>query len=221
MFDLRFLISSVSRSQISRYGLRRNHLTFMDFQAYFTVLSSILAILILIILGLILYTLIFTPEYIEAEFRAPKGYRESGTRIILILEHPCALDLALLLGVFSVDIILVYPFTRMGSQANVSSGAKAGRILVLGIQLMAAVGWWGIQSDWLAARRNFGLWKRPGWAVYYVVFILATLACSLPLILMGVHHAVGFVMLRTLNVWMALYNAFKPLIPETEPSTAA
>jgi hypothetical protein len=188
----------------------------MDFETYFTGLSTVLAILLPILLALILYTLIFTPEYVKAEFRAPKGYRESGTRIILILERPCALDLALLLGVFTLDIILVYPYTTTGSQADISSVAKVGSIFVLGIQLAAAVGWWGIETDWLSARRNFGLWKKASWTAYYMVFILTTLACVLPLILMGIHRATGLAISRTPNVWMAFYNAFKPLIPEPD-----
>jgi hypothetical protein len=185
----------------------------MDFETYFTTLSTLLAIFLPIFLILILYTLIFPPGYVEAEFRAPKGYRESGTRIILILEHPCALDLALLLGIFTLDIILLYPYTTTGSQAGLSWGFKVGSIVVLGIQLAAALGWWGIQTDWLSARRNFGLWKKPIWAVYYMAFILTTHACVLPLVLMGIHRIAGWVISHTPNVWMAFYNAFEPLIP--------
>jgi hypothetical protein len=198
------------------YRPRYAHLPAMDFETFFNVLSSLLAILLPILLALILYTLFFTPDYVKAEFRAPKGYRESGTRIILILERPCSLDLALLLGVFTLDIILVYPFTATGSQADIYLLAKVGSIVILGIQLAAAVGWWGIQTDWLSAGRNFGLWKKPIWAVYYMVFILTTLACVLPLILMGIHRGAGFVISQTPNVWMAFYNAFKSLIPESE-----
>lgn len=190
----------------------------MDFETYFTCLSTVLAIHLCILVPLILYTLIFTPDYVKAEFRAPKGYKESGTRIILILEHPCALDLALLLGIFTLDIILVYPYTTTGSQANISWFAKVGSIVVLGIQLAAAVGWWGIQTDWLSARRNFGLWKKPVWAAYYVTFIVATHACVLPLILMGIYRTAILVMSQTPNVRMALYSAFEALISQPDLS---
>lgn len=181
--------------------------------AYYTGLSTILAIFILILLPLILYSLIFSPDYIEAEFRAPKGYRESGTRIINVLAHPADKDLAFLLVVFVVDILLIYPYTLSGSQSDISSISKIGGTIILEIQLMAAVGWCGIQSDWIAGSRNFGLWKISSWAGYYMAFILTTFACAGPVAFVGMKLGTGWVISHTPNVWMALYHAFRPLIP--------
>jgi hypothetical protein len=182
--------------------------------SYYTILSTTLAIFILILLPLTLYCIIFPPDYVEAEFRAPKGYQESGTRILNVLEHPAEKDMAFLLFTFLVDIFVLYPFTVAGSQEQISWLSRIGGLAILALQFSAAVGWCGIRSDWLAGKRNFGLWNNTSWAIYYVTFILMTFACVCPLIFMGIGLATGPMISQTLNIWMALYHAYKPLIPE-------
>jgi len=172
--------------------------------------------LTLISLLLVLYSLIFPPDYIEVEFRAPKGYRESGTRIINVLAHPAAKDVAFLFIIFVADIVLIYPYTVTGSKFEISWVSRLGGILILGLQFTAALGWCGIRADWLAGSRNFGLWKNASWAAYYSAFILTAFACVGPLIFMGIVLLTKCAILRTPNVWMAIYQAYRPLRPEID-----
>jgi len=181
--------------------------------SYYTALSTLLALLTPIFILIILYCLIFPPHYIEARFRAPKGYPKSGPRIINVLAHPAANDVAFLFIICVADIALIFPYTITGSTFEISWVWRIGGILILGLQFTAAVGWCGIQSDWLAGSRNFGLWKSASWAAYYSVFILTAFVCVGPLIFMGLDLLIKWAISRTPNVWMAIYEAYRPLIP--------
>lgn len=181
--------------------------------SYYTILSTILAVQVQALFPLFVILLVFPPKYIESEFPAPRWYKETGTRVINVQKYPAARDILLFIAVFLADIILLYPYIRTESQAQFSCLYRTAGSVFLCLQFGAAAGWSSIRSDWLAAERNFGLWRSKPWAVYYMTFILTSLACCGPLLFVGCWAAMEFAISELPHVGHAFYHAYKPLLP--------
>ena len=186
------------------------------FTAFYTILSTLLALQLLILFSLVIFLLIFPPGYIQAEFPAPQGHNETGTRIINIQAYPAARDIFLLIVIFFADIIFLYPYTQAGLNAEISVLHRTTGVFLLCVQFAAAIAWSSIRRDWLAGERNFGLWGSKTWAVYYMTFILNSLACEGPMIFVGGRTCVEFVISQGPFIWYAFYHAYKPLVPEMQ-----
>jgi len=184
--------------------------------AFCTILSTLLALQLLILFPLAIFLLIFPPGYIQAEFPAPRGYEETGARIINVQVYPAARDILLLIVIFLADIIFLYPYTRAGSRAEISLLHRTTGVILLCVQFAAAVAWSSIRGDWLAGERNFGLWGSKTWAAYYMTFILNSLACEGPLVFVGCTTCAEFVISQVPLVWYAFYHAYKPLLPKIQ-----
>jgi hypothetical protein len=179
--------------------------------AYFTLLSTILAIKVLLLLPLCLFVLVLPAPEIEVEFPPPPGYSGTERRTVKVPTYPSFSSLLFLSIVYTVDIILVYPFTRHGNECQPSPLQMTLMIGGLGIQTMAAVGWSGISSSWLSAEKKYGLWHSWAWGCYYLSFILVGVTIGLPLFYMALWHVGEYMTLIAPTVWDAFYHAFAPI----------
>ena len=88
---------------------------------------------------LVISLLIFPPGYIQAEFPAPRCYKQTGTRIISIQIYPAARDIFFLIIIFLADIIFLYPYTQAGSCAEISLLYQTTGVFFLCMKFTAAV----------------------------------------------------------------------------------
>ena len=189
----------------------------MDILAsFYTILSTVLAFQLLILFPLVIFLLFFPPGYIQAEFPAPQGHKETGTRIINVQKYPAARDIVLLIVIFLADIIFLYPYTQSGSLVEFSLLHRTTGVVFFCVQVAAAVGWSSLRGDWLAGERNFGLWGSKTWTVYYMTFILNSLACEGPMVFVGIRSCGEFVISQIPFIWHAFYHAYKPLLPDMQ-----
>lgn len=179
--------------------------------AYLTILSTVLAVKIVLLVLLFVITTFLPPDEIEVEFPPPEGYSGTERKTVEVPEYPSCQALGFLILVYIYDIIMIYPYTRKGSESEHSLVYLLVGIVSLGIQTMAAIGWSGITSSWLAAERHYGLWYSKTWSCYYLTFILTGFAIGLPLLYKGMWLVITFTITSGPTVWRAIYEAYRPL----------
>ena len=180
--------------------------------AYFTIFSTFLAIKVLILAPLCLYTAMFPPRDEEVEFPPPQGYSSMETKKVEVPKYPAFSDLLFLLLVYVLDIIFIYPLTRSGGEApSFHPVFIASKSLALGIQVVAAIGWSGIGVSWLAAEKKYGLWHSKTWALYYHSFILVGVGMGVPLLFNLLWYIVEYSLASAPTIAKAFYEAYQPI----------
>jgi hypothetical protein len=150
---------------------------------------------------------------VDAEFPAPKGYKETGTRIITVQKYPSFKDIFLLLAVFYLDSVILRLIEAPRETWPYYWFRMFGMFLLIP-QGTAAIAWSSIRGDWLAAERNMGLWGSKWWSAYYMTFILVTLACVGPLVFLCCWKLVELAISMAPHILSAFYHAYKPLAEE-------
>jgi len=179
--------------------------------AYFTLFSTLLALKILILFPLCLYTTVRPPQDDEVEFPPPPGYCGSERKTVQVPKYPSCPDLLFLILVYAMDIVFMYPATRRGVEVELNSALIAFLGGALGLQAAAAVGWSGISMSWLAAEKKYGLWHSKAWSAYYLSFILVGVGIGLPLLFIWTWHIGKYTIVIAPTVGKAFYDAFAPL----------
>jgi hypothetical protein len=180
--------------------------------SYFTILSRLLAIKTTILFLLCLVVAIIPPANVEVEFPPPASYSVVERKIVNVPKYPSFREVGFLVIIYFSDIIFLYPFTYEGSATKNNIIIFLVGIAFLGLQIMAAVGWSGIQTSWLAAERKYGLWHSLAWSSYYMSFILTGVAIGLPLLYRAVWEVILFIIAVASTTWKALSYAYAPLI---------
>jgi hypothetical protein len=182
--------------------------------AYYTILAPIIRLGIVILTFLCVFcTFCSAPQHVAAEFPAPKGYKETGTRIIKVQKYPSFKDTLLLWAVFCLDSMIPRPFEAP------QEGWPVWGMCLLVPQAAVAIAWSGIRGDWLAAERNMGLWGSKWWSAYYMTFILVTVACVGPMVFLASWKLLELAIWMAPHILSAFYHAYKPLVPEV-PGTS-
>lgn len=179
--------------------------------AYLTILSTVLAVKTVLLFVCFVFTAFLPPDEIEVEFPPPEGYSGTERKTVEVPEYPSCQAIGFLILVYVYDIIMIYPYTRKGSESEHSLVYLLVGIVSLGIQTMAAIGWSGITPSWLAAERHYGLWHSKIWSCYYMSFILTGVAIGLPLLYRGMWLIITFTITVAPTVWRAIYEAYRPL----------
>jgi len=179
--------------------------------AYFTLFSTLLALKILILFPLCLYTMIVPPQDEEVEFPPPPGYSGTERKTIEVPKYPSFSDLLFLILVYAMDIVFIYPATRHGNEAQLNPALTAFLGGALALQAAAAVGWSGISMSWLAAEKKYGLWHYKTWSAYYMSFILVGVGIGLPLLFIWTWHVGTYAIVIAPTVGKAFYDAYAPL----------
>lgn len=179
--------------------------------SYLTILSTVLAAETLLLLPCFLLAAILPPGEIEVEFPPPRGYSGNEKRTVGVPKYPSSLNLFFLIAIYLFDIVMIYPHTQSGLVSEHSILHLLVGIVSLTFQVMAAVGWGGIKTSWLAAEKGYGLWHSKAWTCYYMSFILNGLAIGLPLLYKGIWFLIAFTMASAPISWTAIYNAYAPL----------
>jgi hypothetical protein len=179
--------------------------------AYLTILSTVLAVETLVLLPCFLLAAILPPDEIEAEFPPPPGYSGTENRTVDVPEYPSSLNFLSLIAIYVFDIIMIYPYTQNGLVIEHSILYQLIGIVSLTFQAMAAVGWSGIKTSWLAAEKGYALWYSKAWTCYYMSFILTGVAIGLPLLYKGIWFVIDFTIAIAPTSWIAIYNAYAPL----------
>jgi len=180
--------------------------------AYFTIFSSFLAVKVLILALLCIFTAIFPPTDEEVEFPPPRGYSGTETKKVEVPKYPSFSDLLFLLLAYILDIIFIYPLTQSGRETPFFHPVFiACKSVALGLQAVAAVGWSGIGVSWLAAEKKYGLWHSNAWGLYYHSFILVGVGMGIPLFFNLSWYIVEFSIASAPTIARALYEAYEPL----------
>ena len=189
--------------------LALNHFSVMN--TAFTILSKLLAIQSLALLPFFLFTAIFPPNTVPTEFPPPLGYSGDERKIVHIPCYPSAYEFGFLIAVYISGIVFLYPFTKNAADNGCPLVLYLG-IFALMVQIIAAVGWSGIEPNWLAAGHQYGLWHSKIWSGYYMSFIITGALIGISLLSLGV----SYVWTATLTVVPiakdALRNAYAPFI---------
>jgi len=179
--------------------------------SYLTILSTALAVETLLLLPCFLLAVFLHPDEIEVEFPPPSGYSGTESRTVDVPEYPSSPKLFFLIAIYVFDIVMIYPYTRNGLVSEHSILYLLVGIMSLAFQVMAAIGWGGIKTSWLAAERSYGLWYSKAWTCYYMSFILTGVAIGLPLLYKAIWFLIDFTMAIAPTLWTAIYNAYAPL----------
>lgn len=180
--------------------------------SYFTIFSRLLAAKVALLCLLSLVVAVIPPENVEIEFPPPDGYSGAERRTVEVPKYPSFRQVGFLVIIYIFDIIFLYPFTYEGgsNKRNIIVFLAGNAFLVL--QTVAAVGWSGIRTSWLAAENGYGLWHNPAWSAYYMSFILTGVAIGLSLLYKALWEVIIFTIVVAPTVWEAFYHAYTPLI---------
>lgn len=179
--------------------------------SYVTILSTVLAVQILLLLPCFLLAVFRPPDEIEVEFPPPPGYSGTERRKVDVPKYPSCSKLFFLIAIYVFDIVMIYPYTRNGLVSEHSILFVLVGVVSLTFQVLAAIGWSGIKTSWLAAERSYGLWHSKAWTCYYMSFILTGVAIALPLLYKGIWFLIDFTVAIAPTSWTAIYNAYAPL----------
>lgn len=179
--------------------------------SYSSIISTLLAVETILLLPCFLLAAILPPDEIEVEFPPPEGYSGTERKTVKVPEYPSCQELGFLTMVYVFDIIMLYPHTREGIKSEHSFIYLLAGVVCFGIQTMAAIGWSGIKTSWLAAERSYGLWHSKRWSCYYMSFVLTGIVIALPLLYKGLWLTITFTVASAPTVWRAVCEAYKPL----------
>jgi hypothetical protein len=180
--------------------------------SYSTVLSTCLAVKIVLLCLLCLVVVVVPPVNIEVEFPPPTGYSRAVRKTVEVPKYPSLRDLIFLVIVYIFDIIFIYPLTYEGAATKKNIIIVLVAATFLTFHLIASASWSGIETSWLSAEKKFGLWHSPAWSIYYMSFILTGVAIGLPFLYVIIWGVIIFVDAITPNMGKALYQAYAPLI---------
>jgi hypothetical protein len=185
--------------------------------AYYILLAPIIRLGVIILTCVCVFCCFRPPQYVDAAFPAPKGYKETGKRIITVKKYPSFQDTLLLWVVFCLDSIILRPLKA--PQDGWPIWVMPFAMLLLLSQSLAAMAWCCIRGDWLAAERNMGLWGSKWWSAYYMTFVSVSLACMGPMVFVGSWRFLELVIYLAPHILSAFFHAYKPLVPEVQWTT--